>query len=53
MTYEEKPDYASVVDICTKTSLRELMTPGLLAVLSPMLSVRLQAEALGRSWRAM
>ena len=35
MTYEEKPDYASVVDICTKTSLRELMTPGLLAVLSP------------------
>ena len=28
MTYEEKPDYARVVDICTKTSLRELMTPG-------------------------
>jgi K(+)-stimulated pyrophosphate-energized sodium pump len=22
MTYEEKPDYARVVDICTKTSLR-------------------------------
>ena len=37
MTYEEKPDYARVVDICTKTSLRELMTPGLLAVLSPII----------------
>ena len=24
MTYEEKPDYGAVVDICTKTSLREL-----------------------------
>ena len=35
MTYEEKPDYARVVDICTRTSLRELLTPGLLAVLSP------------------
>jgi K(+)-stimulated pyrophosphate-energized sodium pump len=37
MTYEEQPDYARVVDICTKTSLRELMTPGLLAVLSPII----------------
>jgi K(+)-stimulated pyrophosphate-energized sodium pump len=35
MTYAEKPDYARVVDICTKDSLRELATPGLLAVLSP------------------
>ena len=34
MTYEEKPDYARVVDICTRTSLRELLTPGLLAVLA-------------------
>jgi K(+)-stimulated pyrophosphate-energized sodium pump len=37
MDYSEKPDYARVVDICTKTSLRELMTPGLLAVLSPLI----------------
>jgi len=35
MDYTEKPDYARVVDICTKDSLRELSTPGLLAVLSP------------------
>jgi K(+)-stimulated pyrophosphate-energized sodium pump len=35
MDYTEKPDYAAVVDICTKDSLRELATPGLLAVLSP------------------
>ena len=48
MDYEEKPDYASVVDICTKTSLRELMTPGLLAVLSPVIvGMFLKAEALG------
>jgi K(+)-stimulated pyrophosphate-energized sodium pump len=48
MTYEEKPDYARVVDICTKTSLRELMTPGLLAVLSPIVvGFIFGAEALG------
>ena len=48
MTFEEKPDYAAVVDICTRTSLRELMTPGLLAVLSPVLvGFFLKAEALG------
>ena len=35
MDYSERPDYAAVVDICTKDSLRELATPGLLAVLSP------------------
>ncbi len=35
MDYTEKPDYARVVDICTRDSLRELATPGLLAVLSP------------------
>ncbi|WP_427384599.1 sodium-translocating pyrophosphatase [Janibacter sp. G56] len=35
MTYDEKPDYAKVVDICTKDSLRELATPGLLAALTP------------------
>ncbi|MFL1378252.1 MULTISPECIES: sodium-translocating pyrophosphatase [unclassified Nocardiopsis] len=31
----EKPEYARVVDICTRDSLRELITPGLLAVLAP------------------
>ena len=31
----EKPDYARVVDICTRDSLRELATPGLLAVMAP------------------
>ena len=48
MDYTEKPDYSRVVDICTKTSLRELMTPGLLAVLSPVIAgFLLKAEALG------
>ncbi len=48
MDYSEKPDYARVVDICTKTSLRELMTPGLLAVLSPIIvGFAFEAEALG------
>ena len=35
MTYDERPDYGAVVDICTRDSLRELLTPGLLAVLAP------------------
>jgi K(+)-stimulated pyrophosphate-energized sodium pump len=35
MDYSERPDYSRVVDICTKDSLRELATPGLLAVLTP------------------
>ncbi|MBO0826357.1 MAG: sodium-translocating pyrophosphatase [Streptosporangiales bacterium] len=35
MDYSERPDYSKVVDICTKDSLRELATPGLLAVLAP------------------
>lgn len=30
-----KPEYGKVVDICTKDSLRELATPGLLAALTP------------------
>ncbi|POX41949.1 sodium-translocating pyrophosphatase [Streptomyces sp. Ru73] len=33
----EKPEYGRVVDICTKDALRELATPGLLAVLTPIL----------------
>jgi K(+)-stimulated pyrophosphate-energized sodium pump len=48
MDYTEKPDYGAVVDICTKTSLRELTTPGLLAVLAPLIAgFFLGAEALG------
>jgi K(+)-stimulated pyrophosphate-energized sodium pump len=44
----ETPDYGRVVDICTRTSLRELMTPGLLAVLAPIIvGFGLKAEALG------
>ncbi len=35
MDYTEKPEYGRVVDICTRDSLRELATPGLLAVLTP------------------
>ncbi|HET9257233.1 MAG TPA: sodium/proton-translocating pyrophosphatase, partial [Pseudonocardiaceae bacterium] len=35
MDYSERPEYGKVVDICTKDSLRELATPGLLAVLAP------------------
>jgi K(+)-stimulated pyrophosphate-energized sodium pump len=35
MDFTERPDYARVVDICTKDSLRELATPGLLAIFAP------------------
>ncbi|CAB4654976.1 unannotated protein [freshwater metagenome] len=35
MNYTEKPEYGRVVDICTRDSLRELATPGLLAVMAP------------------
>jgi K(+)-stimulated pyrophosphate-energized sodium pump len=31
----ERPQYARVVDICTRASLRELATPALIAVLTP------------------
>jgi K(+)-stimulated pyrophosphate-energized sodium pump len=48
MDFKETPDYARVVDICTRTSLRELLTPGLLAVLAPIIvGFALEAEALG------
>lgn len=30
-----KPEYGKVVDICTRDSLRELATPGLLAIMAP------------------
>jgi len=35
MDYTEKPEYGRVVDICTRDSLRELATPGLMAALAP------------------
>ncbi|HEU4331694.1 MAG TPA: sodium-translocating pyrophosphatase, partial [Lapillicoccus sp.] len=35
MDFTEKPEYGRVVDICTRDSLRELATPGLLAALTP------------------
>ena len=35
MDYSEKPEYGRVVDICTRDSLRELATPGLLAAMAP------------------
>jgi K(+)-stimulated pyrophosphate-energized sodium pump len=35
MDYTEKPEYGKVVDICTRDALRELTTPGLLAVMAP------------------
>jgi K(+)-stimulated pyrophosphate-energized sodium pump len=31
----ERPEYGRVVDICTRDSLRELATPGLLAIFAP------------------
>src|SRR5690606_16248527 len=37
MAGEKKPDYAPVIDICTHASLRELTTPALLAVLTPVI----------------
>jgi K(+)-stimulated pyrophosphate-energized sodium pump len=35
MDYSEKPDYDRVVDICTRDAQRELVTPGLLAIMTP------------------
>ena len=35
MTGKVRPQYGRVVDICTRDSLRELATPGLLAVMAP------------------
>jgi len=35
MDYTERPEYGRVIDICTAASLRELATPALLAVLTP------------------
>ncbi|ACQ78896.1 V-type H(+)-translocating pyrophosphatase [Beutenbergia cavernae DSM 12333] len=35
MTGQTRPEYGKVVDICTRDSLRELATPGLLAAFAP------------------
>ncbi|WP_084128783.1 sodium-translocating pyrophosphatase [Demequina sp. NBRC 110055] len=35
MTGHTRPEYGRVVDICTRDSLRELATPGLLAAMAP------------------
>ncbi|HEX6425088.1 MAG TPA: sodium/proton-translocating pyrophosphatase, partial [Acidimicrobiales bacterium] len=37
MKGEKKPDHGPVIDICTAASLRELATPALLAVLTPVI----------------
>jgi K(+)-stimulated pyrophosphate-energized sodium pump len=37
MDRTEKPDHGKVIDICTTASLRELATPALLAVLTPVI----------------
>jgi K(+)-stimulated pyrophosphate-energized sodium pump len=37
MRGERRPDYGPVIDICTTASLRELATPALLAVLTPVI----------------
>jgi K(+)-stimulated pyrophosphate-energized sodium pump len=37
MDYTEKPEYGNVISICTAASQRELATPALLAVLSPVI----------------
>src|SRR4051794_22748568 len=37
MSGEKEPDYGPVIDICTAASLRELATPALLAVLTPVI----------------
>jgi K(+)-stimulated pyrophosphate-energized sodium pump len=37
MKGEKEPEYGPVIDICTEASLRELATPALLAVLTPVI----------------
>ena len=37
MNYTEKPDYGRVISICTASAQRELATPALLAILTPVI----------------
>ena len=46
MQGKDKPDYAACVDICTKNSLREMIAPGLLIVITTLVvGFLLKAEA--------
>ena len=47
MKGEKQPEYGPVIDICTEASLRELTTPALLAVLTPVVI------GFGLDWRAL
>ncbi len=47
MRGEKEPDYGPVIDICTAASLRELTTPALLAVLTPVVI------GFGIDWKAL
>jgi len=47
MKGEKQPEYGPVIDICTEASLRELATPALLAVLTPVI------VGFGIDWRAL
>lgn len=48
MSGKSEPEYDKVVDICTKASIRELLTPALIAILVPItLGFLLKEEALG------
>ena len=43
-----KPDYANCVDISTKAALKEMVVPGLMAIIAPLLiGILLGVEALG------
>ena len=47
MAGTKKPEYGPVIDICTEASLRELATPALLAVLTPII------VGFGIGWQAL
>jgi len=48
MTGKEKPDYAKVVDICVKASLKKMILPGLLVVVTTIIvGMTLKYEAAG------
>ncbi|MEI6856771.1 sodium-translocating pyrophosphatase [Psychrilyobacter sp.] len=47
MDYTEKPDHKRCIDISTRSSLREMVIPGLLAILAPVVVGLWSVEALG------